>query len=387
MPAQMEATRRPKNHNRRIDTVKSRQNKLCRILAVVSYFAMLAVPGQAWAVVIAWDNAGNSAYAADATNGAWQGQNSNPAFENPAGNDNGGFGFLPWNFAGGSNNIGPVEPYQRNTHFIDGVDFPTTASNNLGTPAFGLGNPGIPYDYDYTAARRPFAQPLNVGDKFSVDIDTPTFDDSYADGEFPALYLEFYDSANTKTVGFWTAATPTEDFDYGWTYTDVGHNAESIPGIDDTNYTINGSTFTLKMTSATTAHVTIGAVGLDVNLLAGVPSSVYFLLGENNSVADGNGNPTGEHAFYFNNLKIETTVQAGDYNGDGKVDAADYVVWRKSPGSFGGAGGYTTWRANYGNPPGAGAGLNSASGVPEPSTALLILSGLVAVSLRRKIRG
>src|SRR3954464_1357749 len=45
----------------------------------------------------------------------------------------------------------------------------------------------------------------------------------------------------------------------------------------------------------------------------------------------------------------------GDYNGNGTVDAADYVLWRKTPGSFGGAGGYTTWRANFGNV-GGGAG-------------------------------
>ncbi len=32
----------------------------------------------------------------------------------------------------------------------------------------------------------------------------------------------------------------------------------------------------------------------------------------------------------------------GDYNNDGKVDAADYVLWRSDPGSYGGAGGYDT---------------------------------------------
>jgi hypothetical protein len=39
----------------------------------------------------------------------------------------------------------------------------------------------------------------------------------------------------------------------------------------------------------------------------------------------------------------------GDYNGDGSVDAADYVVWRKDPASFGGdPDGYNTWRADFG---------------------------------------
>ena len=45
------------------------------------------------------------------------------------------------------------------------------------------------------------------------------------------------------------------------------------------------------------------------------------------------------------------TGPTGDYNGNGAVDAADYVLWRKSPGDFGGSPtGYNTWRSNFGNP-------------------------------------
>ena len=67
---------------------------------------------------------------------------------------------------------------------------------------------------------------------------------------------------------------------------------------------------------------------------------------------------------------------AGDYNGDGAVDAADYVVWRKTGG---GQAGYDLWRTNFGRTVGAasraaphfvGAGsLGSANllSVPEPS--------------------
>jgi hypothetical protein len=42
----------------------------------------------------------------------------------------------------------------------------------------------------------------------------------------------------------------------------------------------------------------------------------------------------------------------GDYNGDGGVDAADYVWWRKNDG--GNPAGYNTWRANFGATGGGG---------------------------------
>jgi fibronectin-binding autotransporter adhesin len=74
-------------------------------------------------------------------------------------------------------------------------------------------------------------------------------------------------------------------------------------------------------------------------------------------------------------LNVTTaTSLPGDYNNDGKVNAADYVMWRKNPGAFGGdPAGYNTWRANFGAG-GAGAGSSLDTGaVPEPTTLLLSL--------------
>lgn len=64
----------------------------------------------------------------------------------------------------------------------------------------------------------------------------------------------------------------------------------------------------------------------------------------------------------------------GDYNGDGTVNAADYVLWRKSPGDFGTVpDGYDIWRENYGES-NAGSGNGA---VPEP-TALGVIGVLVS---------
>ena len=80
----------------------------------------------------------------------------------------------------------------------------------------------------------------------------------------------------------------------------------------------------------------------------------------------------------------------GDYNLDGTVRATDYVLWRKSPHTFGGdPDGYNTWRANFGRTllAGSGAALPSAeslsAAVPEPATLWLACAG---VKLRGRYR-
>lgn len=81
----------------------------------------------------------------------------------------------------------------------------------------------------------------------------------------------------------------------------------------------------------------------------------------------------------------------GDYNGNGTVDAGDYVLWRKTPASYGGAGGYTTWRNNFGAHSGSGSGGGlGAQAVPEPGSCALIVIGFglmfAAILSRRSMR-
>ena len=86
--------------------------------------------------------------------------------------------------------------------------------------------------------------------------------------------------------------------------------------------------------------------------------------------------------------------QPGDYTGDGRVDAADYIVWRNAlgmpaipPGSgadgsgngFVGISDYAIWRTNFGLPPGTGTGAAvSGTTVPEPCVASLLLTAIFA---------
>jgi T5SS/PEP-CTERM-associated repeat protein len=94
-------------------------------------------------------------------------------------------------------------------------------------------------------------------------------------------------------------------------------------------------------------------------------------------------------------LAVAGAGLAGDYNLNGAVDAADYVVWRKTLGQTGDGlpadgdgdgmidtGDYDVWRTNFGLTAGAAAATSAA--VPEPETLLSLIIGIMAiVSCRR----
>ena len=65
----------------------------------------------------------------------------------------------------------------------------------------------------------------------------------------------------------------------------------------------------------------------------------------------------------------------GDFNNNGTVDAADYIVWRKTDGT---QAGYNTWRAHFGQAAGSGAAGDSLNmAVPEPESLSLLLVAAV----------
>ncbi len=83
----------------------------------------------------------------------------------------------------------------------------------------------------------------------------------------------------------------------------------------------------------------------------------------------------------------------GDYNGDGVVDAADYIVWRNdlgqsitlpndtTPGTITAAD-YDVWRSNFGNQAGSGSSVVSAE-IPEPNWFSMLFTGIMAACFWR----
>jgi hypothetical protein len=134
-------------------------------------------------------------------------------------------------------------------------------------------------------------------------------------------------------------------------------------------------------------------------LLSGVTNIIFNLYAVDNTggqmrdpfdgVNDFTGLDDGLSAAFVSPKVLELDVLppevglAGDYNGDGTVDAADYVVWRKDPASFGGdPAGYDTWRANFGTMAMPAAG-QSTGAVPEPAAISAIISALgTALAIR-----
>jgi hypothetical protein len=121
-----------------------------------------------------------------------------------------------------------------------------------------------------------------------------------------------------------------------------------------------------------------------------------------------NGNPAPAGGASIGGFLFDTTFEpdltlppAGDYNRDDKVDAADYVVWRKTVSQSGyfipadgnsdheiDAEDYAVWRAHFGDSveDGSGNGQGDSSNVPEPNCVVLLAIGGTIYVIRRHLK-
>jgi hypothetical protein len=159
-----------------------------------------------------------------------------------------------------------------------------------------------------------------------------------------------------------------------------------------------------------------GLAQLAGQLTVGLPGGYTPALGDTYQILSATGGVSGAFSSYsipvfdltrslavkYNANNITLQVIAGfwgDYNGNGEVDAADYTLYRDSLGQavtpFTGADGsgngvidvadYNVWVANFGkiNALSSVAAIAaSSSAVPEPSSVLLVLGGVVLLAAR-----
>jgi hypothetical protein len=273
------------------------------------------------AEIIAADSASDPAYA-----DGWQGLHGVVTAE--TGMDNGGFGFLPWDFDD-TYWDGLHSPYDL-PHFIDTRP---TSFNNLGAPAFAFTNGNVPYEGYTTTATRPFASPLQIGDQISIDIDNPLMQ-KLAPFDSAGFVIELQTASGSERFGFFT----TQDFnDDQWTITD-SRGSELPSGFGQDAGTL-GFKLAFKLIGAEVYQLTITPRGGGAPLVfegaltkpgTGEISRLQLLMWGNGS-GDGRVGATGEREFYFNNLAIEASdvplvmQRPSDCNQDGALDLSDAV--------------------------------------------------------------
>jgi T5SS/PEP-CTERM-associated repeat protein len=83
---------------------------------------------------------------------------------------------------------------------------------------------------------------------------------------------------------------------------------------------------------------------------------------------------------------VLSVILPGDFNGNGVVDAVDYVIWRKGLGTTYTQSDYDVWRAHFGQTAGGGSALPSveslSAAVPEPASALMLVMGVLVMCSR-----
>jgi hypothetical protein len=182
--------------------------------------------------------------------------------------------------------------------------------------------------------------------------------------------------------------------------------------IPEDNVPLNSAAFVSFGLSSAAIGVDIGEVlAFSVTATSGV--GPYFLLTDQGQSIEYTGgaaiamygsnpwqqiSPPQDHGFRTYVLADVVEELFGDYNGDNVIDAADYVVWRKTLA----AGGtellhdatpgvvndddYNFWKAHYGDMLEGGAGALASTPVPEPASLALTAAALAALALAMRLR-
>ena len=309
--------------------------------------------------------------------------------------DDGGFGtFGPWSFSG----TYASATQQRMDDGLNAGAVGSSTFNNLGK-SWSLFNPAAG---DFARAGRGIGA-LEVGQTLRITIDNPTSRQA-----FRGYSLKLNTGGgNVCTTGCTPGAVlkykveRLENFNNGQWSDSSGHfglfDTDTDGGARIDFILSSPTTYEMKMTPLDNPAAAITTNGTLENPATSTPINwVEFQFFNTQTSA------SSDTDFFIKSMSILAAPPAvpGDYNRNGKVDTADYVVWRNRLGTnyqlFNEVPGvtpgtvtsddYTAWRARFGNTSGAGAGGEfTSSAVPEPGT-LAIAMGIACVFLARARR-
>jgi hypothetical protein len=209
---------------------------------------------------------------------------------------------------------------------------------------------------------------------------------------------------STNTIASTASIATGDPITFNFNHLPIIYGADNQDEIGNNNYTaifVNnvGGTLTPVLVSALGVNYLTGQNEIQSDY--GRPGD-YYLSTSNFTTTNSFGtflnsfNQTDSGLYGDSNFVAYYDLPAGvpgDYNGNGVVDAADYVLWRNggplqnevatigtvSPDD------YAAWRARFGNTSGSGTGLAGAA-VPEPATAFLAaLACIVSLPQRRRL--
>jgi hypothetical protein len=324
--------------------------------------------------------------------------------------DNGGFGFGPWDF-----DLTYNSPVQQ--RMDDGLKTGTETSsthNDIGR-AWTLYNPVGGSSGDMAQAGRSIS-PLEVGQTISIEMDTPgprsenrfyrglsinlnhgganrcwegdncstlVYDPGSVDWRARAVIFGYGDES---AWGRWHNFPPI-----GWppepsTPEERGHYLDETDNGVRLDFTLTGpETYTWTMDSFDPVYPTVTQSGT----LMGTPgTAIDWIEFELYNTASNQDRATD---WYIRSIKVtapDPAGQPGDFTDDGKVDAADYVVWRKNtsngplPNDEGLATQperYNLWRTNFGSMSMPAGG----TAVPEPGSLAGLLAAMASLLLWR----
>jgi len=241
-------------------------------------------------------------------------------------------------------------------------------------------------------------------------VNYPPADGTNTTGGIPYVKIGLLDGSDI--LGSDPAATPTARWGF-----EVGEDVPAnfrvgvmTDGLDDTIYAAaevflshvvyDSEAQTIDVLSTVSSGVVTRNRFVDMHFfdISGAQAGDQFVFSAMKGAGDPGHASAGISGFTFDVLPTAAGVP-GDYNNDGKVNAADYTVWRNHLGETyqldnEGAGqteglvtneDYDFWKSQFGMGSGSGGGSASVS-VPEPGTVglLLVVAMLAAIARRRE---